>query len=82
MLYEVITVAAVAGQLPERLVKEILEADQTEESGIRAQRAHVAELKSLIGSNDDLLSKRLVEIADTLVERVIWIIGGDSYNFV
>ncbi len=74
-------VAAVAGQLPERLVKEILEADQTEESGIRAQRARVAELKSLIGSNDDLLSKRLVEIADTLVERVIWIIGGDGWAY-
>ncbi len=74
-------VAALADRLPARLVEEILTADQSAEAGIRAQRARVAELKSLLAGADDLAAKRLVEVADTLVERVIWIIGGDGWAY-
>ncbi len=74
-------VAAIADRLPERLVEELLTADQSTEAGIRAQRARVVELKAAIASADDLAAKRLLEIADTLVERVIWIVGGDGWAY-
>ncbi|SBV96789.1 putative 2-oxoacid-flavodoxin fused oxidoreductase:conserved protein; 4Fe-4S cluster binding protein [uncultured Alphaproteobacteria bacterium] len=74
-------VAALAARLPEKLVEELLTADQSTEAGIRAQRARIAELKSQLAGSDDPAARRLVEIADTLAERVIWIVGGDGWAY-
>ncbi|WP_337995770.1 pyruvate:ferredoxin (flavodoxin) oxidoreductase [Oleispirillum naphthae] len=74
-------VTGLADRLPERLVQGILGADQDTEAGIRDQRARVADLKALLADIDDLAAKRLIEVADTLVERVIWIIGGDGWAY-
>ncbi len=73
--------AAMADKLPARLVQDILEAKQDDETGIRDQRKRVADLKTALAGISDLAAKRLMEIADTLVERVVWIVGGDGWAY-
>jgi pyruvate-ferredoxin/flavodoxin oxidoreductase len=73
--------STLAGKLPERLVREILEAKQDDETGIRAQRGRVADLKSALSGLSDPAANRLLDIADALVERVIWIVGGDGWAY-
>jgi pyruvate-ferredoxin/flavodoxin oxidoreductase len=73
--------AGMAGKLPERLVADILTAKQDDETGIRDQRKRVADLKAALAGLSDPAAQRLVDLADTLVERVIWIIGGDGWAY-
>ena len=59
----------------------MLEADQTSEAGIAAQRARVAELKKAIAGQKTSEAARLREIADYLVRRSVWIMGGDGWAY-
>ncbi len=70
-----------ADHLPQRLIEDLATADQSTENGIREQRARVAELKTHLNSLDTPESRRLLDIADTLVDRSIWIIGGDGWAY-
>jgi pyruvate-ferredoxin/flavodoxin oxidoreductase len=70
-----------ADHLPQRLIEDLATADQSTENGIREQRARVAELKTHLNSLDTPQSRRLLDIADTLVDRSIWIIGGDGWAY-
>ena len=70
-----------SGQLGDRLVKEILEADQRKEPGIEAQRKRVSELKrqlALLASPD---ACHLLAISDHLVRRSVWLVGGDGWAY-
>jgi len=67
--------------LGENLVTEILEADQTTEAGIAAQRERVELLKQRISGSDDPLSKDLLSLADVLVKKSVWIVGGDGWAY-
>ncbi len=63
------------------LVKGLLDARQNDEPGIYDQRERVKALKeklSTLGSPDAL---NLLSIADNLVKRSIWIIGGDGWAY-
>jgi pyruvate-ferredoxin/flavodoxin oxidoreductase len=68
-------------QLGEELVNQILNANQSDEAGIYEQRERVAVLKSKLGSLGTPESKRLLTIADHLVKRSIWIMGGDGWAY-
>ena len=72
------------------LVEGIRTADQSSESGIAAQRERVAQLKerlqTLAKDNDttaDLRSaiSNLQSLADALVKKNVWIIGGDGWAY-
>lgn len=63
------------------LVEALLNADQSEEAGINAQRKRVAELKAKIEGQDDDELKQLNAIADYLVKKSVWIIGGDGWAY-
>jgi len=63
------------------LVEAIKSADQSDSPGIDAQRARVAELKSILEKADDADSKNLLAVADYLVRRSIWILGGDGWAY-
>lgn len=69
--------AAVGGELP----REILSADQSSPLGIALQRKRVAELKKLLvlRGGDELQELRTV--ADDLVHRTVWTIGGDGWAY-
>jgi pyruvate-ferredoxin/flavodoxin oxidoreductase len=68
-------------ELGKEFVDAILNADQTDEAGIDAQRERVAELKNKLGRSSDTRAKDLVSLADSLVKKSVWIIGGDGWAY-
>lgn len=65
----------------EGLVDELLNADQSEELGIQEQRARVDILKSKLSGVDNLKAKDLMSLADVLVRKSVWIVGGDGWAY-
>jgi pyruvate-ferredoxin/flavodoxin oxidoreductase len=63
------------------LAIEILEADQTTESGIADQRERVRRMKEACAGLDSILARRLEAVADNLVETAVWIVGGDGWAY-
>ncbi|KUO62360.1 pyruvate-flavodoxin oxidoreductase [bacterium BRH_c32] len=63
------------------LVDSLLNADQTNEVGIYEQRERVTELKEKIGSLKTPDAEKLLELADYLVKKSVWIIGGDGWAY-
>ncbi|MTJ83069.1 MAG: pyruvate:ferredoxin (flavodoxin) oxidoreductase [Telmatospirillum sp.] len=74
-------VKKLAADLPEQLVNELLYAPQNTDAGIKAQRARIAELRRLLAGRSDAESARLLLIADYLVDKVVWIVGGDGWAY-
>ena len=75
----------------EELADEVLYADQIDEAGINDQRDHVQQLKEriqqLLDSNSDEIApvtgalRNLLSMADVLVKKSVWIIGGDGWAY-
>lgn len=63
------------------LVNEILNAPQTNENEINEQRQRIATLKEKIKNINSLDAKRLYDLADYLVKKSVWIIGGDGWAY-
>jgi pyruvate-ferredoxin/flavodoxin oxidoreductase len=70
-----------AGALGETLVKELLEAEQKTDAGIDAQRRRVAELRKRLTAVGTPQAARLDFVADYLVEKSVWAIGGDGWAY-
>jgi pyruvate-ferredoxin/flavodoxin oxidoreductase len=70
-----------APQVGEELAHAILKAEQNTEAGIRRQRERVALLKARLGAAADVESRELFVLADTLVKRAVWIVGGDGWAY-
>jgi pyruvate-ferredoxin/flavodoxin oxidoreductase len=68
-------------QIGRRLTTEILNARQRDEADIFDQRERVAELKRGLTPLNDPLAKRLLAVADTLVRKSVWIVGGDGWGY-
>jgi len=62
-------------------VDELLGADQYSEEGIQSQRQRVVALREKLGSIGTDESKRLDAIADYLVRKSVWLVGGDGWAF-
>jgi len=60
---------------------DIAEADQSTQAGIEEQRARVARLKEFLSGKSESEAKRLLVIADYLVEKSVWGIGGDGWAY-
>jgi pyruvate-ferredoxin/flavodoxin oxidoreductase len=67
--------------LGEKLIDEILNADQKDEMGILLQRKRVQLLKEKIYPINEPAAKRLFSLADYLVKKSVWIIGGDGWAY-
>lgn len=72
---------SLSAQVGENLVNQILDADQTNETGIAAQRARVADLKKILAGLKDPQAALLLGVADYLVRRSVWILGGDGWAY-
>ena len=70
-----------AEQLPPALLDGLLQAQQGDEPGIHEQRLRVAELKPLLTAQDTPATRELLELADDLVKRSVWIVGGDGWAY-
>jgi pyruvate-ferredoxin/flavodoxin oxidoreductase len=68
-------------ELGKELVEAILNANQSDEAGIGAQRERVAQLKDKLVRSSDSRAKDLVSLADGLVKKSVWIIGGDGWAY-
>ena len=68
-------------QIGRGLATEILNARQRDEADIFDQRERVAELKHRLSSLGDPPAKRLLALADTLVRKSVWIVGGDGWGY-
>jgi pyruvate-ferredoxin/flavodoxin oxidoreductase len=68
-------------ELGAELMNALLNADQSDEVGIDAQRDRVADLKKKLGKSSDTRAKDLISVADSLVKKSVWIIGGDGWAY-
>lgn len=74
-------VQQMAGQIGTEFAEDLLNADQRDEAGIYAQRERVAVLKNALKQIDSPEARRLYELADSLVKRNVWIVGGDGWAY-
>lgn len=63
------------------LMAEIKAADQSSQEGIEAQRERVAKLKDILKGCDKEDAVQLLSVADYLVEKSVWLIGGDGWAY-
>lgn len=63
------------------LAEEMLTADQSNETAINQQRVRVEKLKGILAGKSDPRSKDLLSLADMLVKKSVWIIGGDGWAY-
>ncbi|MCP9799621.1 pyruvate:ferredoxin (flavodoxin) oxidoreductase [Synechococcus sp. RedBA-s] len=85
--------APAAAWLPAPLVEALIGADQTDEAGIHEQRQRVLELRALLQQRlevdgsaraqcpDTEAARTLLSLADDLVKRSVWLIGGDGWAY-
>ncbi|HEY7724999.1 MAG TPA: pyruvate:ferredoxin (flavodoxin) oxidoreductase [Anaeromyxobacteraceae bacterium] len=69
------------GKLGDGLVKELLGADQATEAGIQAQRERVLQLRRKLAGADGAEARWLDTLADYLVKKSVWIVGGDGWAY-
>ncbi|HZS76548.1 MAG TPA: pyruvate:ferredoxin (flavodoxin) oxidoreductase [Ktedonobacteraceae bacterium] len=67
----------------DELVEALLNADQSSQAGIQAQRERVAILKQrlLNAQSIEPYAQQLLQLADALVKKSVWIIGGDGWAY-
>ena len=70
-----------SSQLGEDFVNEIIEAAQVDEADINSQRERVALLKEKLASIKSVDAERLLNIADYLVKKSVWVVGGDGWAY-
>ncbi|MGH9523716.1 MAG: pyruvate:ferredoxin (flavodoxin) oxidoreductase [Terriglobales bacterium] len=70
-----------APQIGENMAADLLAADQKHEAGIQKQRERVALLKQKLENIASPEAKQLFSIADVLVKKSVWIIGGDGWAY-
>ena len=68
-------------QLGDELVDAILNADQTDEAGIYEQRERIILLKQKLQYSIDQSAQTLLQLADSLSKKSVWIIGGDGWAY-
>ena len=72
----------ISAQVGDELVTQILLADQSDEAGIADQRERVEVLKKKLPALAALPeAKLLIPLADMLVKKSVWILGGDGWAY-
>jgi pyruvate-ferredoxin/flavodoxin oxidoreductase len=69
------------GDIGEELAAAILASDQSSETGIYDQRERAAELKKKLAAIAKPEAGRLLNVADYLVRKSVWIVGGDGWAY-
>jgi pyruvate-ferredoxin/flavodoxin oxidoreductase len=70
-----------APEVGAELAAAILGAEQSSEAGIAAQRQRVESLRASLALLKSPESARLAELADHLVRKSVWIVGGDGWAY-
>ncbi len=59
----------------------LLNADQSTEAGLAEQRSRVEQLKAKLEGSKDAKAAQLAGIADVLVKKSVWALGGDGWAY-
>jgi pyruvate-ferredoxin/flavodoxin oxidoreductase len=70
-----------APAIGEELVTALLGASQKTETEIDQQRERVKALRERLASNESSDARNLLAVADSLVRKSVWILGGDGWAF-
>ncbi len=70
-----------SSSLGDELVAGLINADQSTETGLAAQRARVVELKKRLASLKAPEARDLAAVADMLVKKSVWSFGGDGWAY-
>lgn len=70
-----------AGELGDSLVTQILNNAQTTEADIFEQRQWVEQVKQRLENQETPQAKMFLSVADYLVKKSVWIIGGDGWAY-
>jgi pyruvate-ferredoxin/flavodoxin oxidoreductase len=68
-------------EVAKNLVAAIISAGQDTQEEIEGQRRRVAQLKELLSQDKDPIAQRLLNVADYLVKKSVWIFGGDGWGY-
>ena len=68
-------------EIGDRMVESLLHADQSTEAGIHEQRERVAALLAKLSHIATPAAEQLAAIAEYLIRRSVWIIGGDGWAY-
>jgi pyruvate-ferredoxin/flavodoxin oxidoreductase len=63
------------------LADEILDADQSDEGGLRKQRERIDQLRTTLLTMQQPAARQLETVAEYLVEFGVWIVGGDGWAY-
>ncbi|MDH4060361.1 MAG: pyruvate:ferredoxin (flavodoxin) oxidoreductase, partial [Aquincola sp.] len=74
-------VSAQRSALGDELADGLLNAVQVDDAGIAAQRGRVAQARAILSRLGTPSAARLLAVADSLVERSVWIVGGDGWAY-
>jgi pyruvate-ferredoxin/flavodoxin oxidoreductase len=74
-------VSTLASSLGAGLAAALLDAEQQDEIGIGAQRERVELLRRKLSGIESSEARRLEQVADYLVKKSIWIVGGDGWAY-
>jgi pyruvate-ferredoxin/flavodoxin oxidoreductase len=74
-------VEGLRGSLGAGETEALLSADQSSERGLGDQRARVAALRGTLGAIDSPEAGELAQLADYLVRKSVWLVGGDGWAF-
>jgi len=72
---------AMSLEIGEAQVQALLNADQSTEAGIHEQRERVAELQARLSHLGTPAATQLATVAENLIRRSVWIIGGDGWAY-
>ena len=78
---ELLDVAVAENIITGDMADAILKASQKTQSEIEVQRGRVAALKEKLAANNSVIAKRLFHVADYLVKKSVWILGGDGWAY-
>jgi pyruvate-ferredoxin/flavodoxin oxidoreductase len=70
-----------ASTVGDDLVSSILTAPQARETEIEAQRERVLTLRAKLAGVDSVEARALLTVADSLVRKSVWIVGGDGWAY-
>ncbi|MBP1597658.1 MAG: nifJ [Acidobacteria bacterium] len=74
-------VQKLSAEIGGELAAAILQADQIDEAGIYDQRERVVELRKRLAGNGTPEARNLLSLADYLIKKSVWIIGGDGWAY-
>jgi pyruvate-ferredoxin/flavodoxin oxidoreductase len=74
-------VVRLSADLGDEIATGLLQADQSTDTGVDEQRLRVAELKRRLVTMGSPDAAALLSVADTLVRRSVWLVGGDGWAY-